>query len=774
MYKKLLLVILAGILFSVCSYAQVDEFSGAMTSWANIKTRFGARGDGKTDDSRAFQLALDSLSCSPAKFNTGSSGYTTIYIPAGRYVIKSTLILRGKIGIQIIGEDPGSTILEWKGDAVDTMLWTNGSAYYKISRLTFEGNNTRQLEGLGIHWMNKWKTSDSRSFAALNIEVSDCYFKNLAVGLGGGYKWNDSEIKISRCLFSNCSEAGIRIRGANALDYWIWYCRFLNCNKGVDCYRGNYHLYYSYFEGSRSSDIFNDNGYYNSVRGCFSNKAEKFSYDTSASSNPFVRIFQNNQVYKPTTLPITYLHSGKLFLIGNRFDKNESDTYDKPETTFKLNIPYVKRPNTVAYTTWAKTNLTILSYKNQFEYKEPYWVRGRSIQRYIIEDKNGQKPSMNSDAYLAAMPGLPVRKDRKVFEVAKDITAEGLQEIVNQAAALKGQRPLIHFGYGQYYIGKTVTIPAGADIQMVGDGMRYSTVISADPKGFRGNALFHIKGPSTVQIRDLQLSAPKGKGFTAILAEGIDQQQARLLVDQLYALADTSLAMQGLDYMIVEKNNSFFSDGNIVSGGKELVRGAGTSTLYCFGGSYAGLTVRNNGSFVAKDCWWEGGNPAPVNLKGVGNVTIDGSKMAPTKKDSLPIIKIGEFKGKVSLLNMYIQGGIEVSADNPGLQFLLWNANMYYKKAPLGAISGVRKGKIAFVGLSSQCFDSSDPDCKAISPHPDTFVNVDDKNAFLEEMISQTYHAMPARYSHLPSGVSNMYFARISLDGFATGILLQK
>src|SRR5688572_28868893 len=113
---KRILTSLVFISLSACIWAQTnlrEEFNGPYASWANVKTRFRAAGDGKKDDTRAIQMALDSLTGrAKMPFNTDpAKRYMVVYLPAGTYRISSTLRLEGKIGVSFIGEDPLKTII---------------------------------------------------------------------------------------------------------------------------------------------------------------------------------------------------------------------------------------------------------------------------------------------------------------------------------------------------------------------------------------------------------------------------------------------------------------------------------------------------------------------------------------------------------------------------------------------------------------------------------------------------------------------------------------
>ncbi len=88
----------------------VAEYYGPFASWGNVKTKYGAAGDGSTDDSSAIQAALTAVS-------TGGYGSTNppsvIYFPLGTYRVTQTLTLLSRERFNIVA-DPGTRIL-WAG-----------------------------------------------------------------------------------------------------------------------------------------------------------------------------------------------------------------------------------------------------------------------------------------------------------------------------------------------------------------------------------------------------------------------------------------------------------------------------------------------------------------------------------------------------------------------------------------------------------------------------------------------------------------------------------
>jgi len=744
-----------------------EEFNGPLPGWVDVKKKFGAKGNGKDDDTRAFQNAIDNLANPVTGFNTGKDKYMVLYVPAGTYCISSTLVLRGKIGVSIIGEDPNNTIIKWIGADQNIMFLGNGSAYYKVSRFTWDANGHKDLVGIGIHWKDNWNDGKTRSFASLNIELSDNYFRNgFKCGISGGTFQgvdgtgsNDSEITIKRCFFENCSLAGVYIHGYNALDYWIWDCRFLKCYQGVLCEHGNYHVYRSYFSGSVYFDLKQSGSYYISMRDSYSENSGGFSVDDGASCNPFKRIFQGNTVVGLKDFPVVFFHIGKVTLWQNNLGKVQ----DK------------KVQYWVHTGSWCKGIFEIMSIKNNYELKDPLWNSEGPMTKFTAEDKYQQPISSSSDGFLKTMDPLPARKSRKIFIVPSGADSRAIQAIIDQAASLKGQRPIIYFGPAVWRIDKTLIIPAGTDMQLVGDGLLYASVLTrSDKSDFSKYPLIQVNGPSYITIKELQLGDESDNNpLSAIVFNNVDQPSSQAHIDQLYSHADTSLMSDKQDYLYIEKDNSFFSDGNCITGGSLIKQGKGTSRVCCFGGQFARLSVLNGAKFMAKDCWWEGKSRIPLDLKGSGEISLDGSMIAPWSADSLPTIRIGDFNGKINLLNMYIHGSVAVNPGNSALNLLMWNINYKLKLSPYEYIHSGKTVRYALLGGNAQCSDNREI-CKNVLSIPDQLYRVGDVSGFVDDMTSFDRSQKPELYRNLSEGVSNIFISRISIGASKRGIVFSK
>jgi hypothetical protein len=500
---------------------------------------------------------------------------------------------------------------------------------------------------------------------------------------------------------------------------------------------------------------------YSSVRGCYSNGSGAFSIDEGASCNAFKRIFQGNYVTNFASVPIQYHHLGKITLMDNYF-MNEK----------KAVSPMVE------YSSWCPGNYDVLSLQNQYASASPFnFGKDHPSKLHSISDRRPGSPQLKAPAVKALQPFPPLVK-RKVFEVPGNANTQQVQEIINKAAALKGERAIVHFPMGVVNIDKTLDIPAGSDIQLIGDGLLYASKIRKAGNTGRGGYLMQINGPSYITIKDLQLELDNVDD-NILLFKALDQPASQVRLDQLHSTSVTTLITDRYDYTYFEKNNSFFSKGHKLTGGDKVKAGTGTSRLYCFGGQGAGVQLENNATMVAKDCWWEGEyrkNFIPLNLSGYGNLTIDGAMYAPMDNDSGTVVQVSKFKGNVSLMNMYMSGSIDVKPDAPGLNMLAWNINHYHKKDPRAFLRSRPSSRIAMLGISTQCFEMHNIKCTTGNPQsiPDISVNVPDLNKFISQLTTDTRKAMPGAFVTLPAGISNIYISRVSTTNGKTAYTFQK
>ena len=221
--------------------AHAEEFAGPFPSWRNLKTDYGAVGDGLTDDASALQRALDDLVL--------HQDFCVLYVPAGQYRLTRTVkTLRHKHtdcnGIAIIGESPETTIFRWDGPAGGTVV--NYDAWYsKISRLTIDGAGRA---GVALAY--------GPSFSTYN-ESSDLVLRDAGIGLllGDRQTMGQAENEVLRCHFSRCSVAGIRTGCFNTLDIWVWYCSFEDCGYGLYNGAGAFLVWQNVFLRSTTSPM---------------------------------------------------------------------------------------------------------------------------------------------------------------------------------------------------------------------------------------------------------------------------------------------------------------------------------------------------------------------------------------------------------------------------------------------------------------------------------------------------------------------------------------
>ena len=128
---------------------------------AGCNSTHTAKGDGKTDDTAAIQACFDMLS-SP----TGTPVGGTVFLPAGQYVVTSTLKLFKVLGGTVIGTGE-TTVLIWRGKkgGNSTVIWSDGITRSRMIGFVLDG---REGADFGVdHWSNHSLFGESSQPAGL-------------------------------------------------------------------------------------------------------------------------------------------------------------------------------------------------------------------------------------------------------------------------------------------------------------------------------------------------------------------------------------------------------------------------------------------------------------------------------------------------------------------------------------------------------------------------------------------------------------------------------
>ncbi len=715
-----------------------EEFAGPFPSWKNVKTDYGAKGDGVTDDTPAIQKALDDLK------GVMTNPWCVLYFPAGTYRITDTLKTaraahRDYLGSNLIGEDPATTILRWDGPA-DKPIFRYDAWYCKVSRLTFDGQG--KANG-GLVRASGFSTY---------CELSDLVFKDIsgiALNLGNAERNGQAEHMVQRCAFLRCHE-GIATIQWNTLDIYVWYCRFEDCGKGIYNRMGGYQAYENLFLRSKDFDIGSMNGMCLAIVNNTSIGSKTFiqglgnyvrgnkiyaTRDTRAIGvgGPMV-LLDNTIVSEPGTAGMVVQTAGSTLAVGNTFtvaewplrpspyphpnaaalqqempktlDNNPATEYydpgcNNPNAAPHPIFPFVLQWNgangdkktAVSYTltTGSQPNLdprdfrllgsnypggpwTVLdtrvkvTFANRGE-KQTYAIatpKPFSVYRLeatanaagtptmrvaefellddkgadLTEDKTCLMTTRNEawgnfyalDQKTVApetlpvptdvkFPGTPKNSHRRIFEVRRgtgDDVAELQAQIDAAAKEPAGSKPVVHLPKGVFNLKRTVVIPAGCDLQLVGDGVGNGTTLN-----YAGGAgpVLRLLGPARATLRDLDINGGNKNGVDGIVIENADQDGGRVFGNQLNAhgaggtnMVGSAICVDGLERSDVTMIAGGFGsclNGVKVRGGAKLAVGGTTPNRVAFltGGTGSGcrlLNVSDGGKLVGEAFWYEG------------------------------------------------------------------------------------------------------------------------------------------------------------------------
>lgn len=602
-----------------------EEFTGPFPSWKNVKTDFGAAGDGVADDSPAIQRALDALRDMP------KSSWSTLYFPAGRYRLESTLLTSRKahndwLGCEFVGEDPETTVLEWHGPE-GKWMWGLDAWYCKVSRLAFDG---RGRAGAGLMRWHAFSTY---------CELSDLRFRDIPgagirLGSNTNHQEGQAEHAILRCRFKNCG-TGILTSDWNTLDIYVWHSLFEDCGRGVHNDTGGWQAVGNVFLRSKEWDLGTSNNFVFNVLNNVSVGSKRFLGPFAARS--FVA---GNRVYDSLDAAAV---TGKEVLLGNAIRSREGNAG-----------PAVR----------LEAGSALLA-ENVYTVREPVSRAGPAIRRL------GERVVGASDLPLPelTLPAAPANRRRKVFDVRPgtgDDAAEIQRRIDEAVAEPRGSNPVVHLPAGKYALKSTVTIPGGIPLQIVGDGAsEHGSVLKWSGRG-PGPGL-RLLGPSRATLRDFCVNFT-GSGADAVAVENADQPEGRLYFDQVVCAGndaskrcDTAILIDGIEQADVTYRNGGWGEfrraGVLVKGGP--LRAAGkeapgriTLLLGALGNNeYRLIDVRDGGRVAAcgfRDETPRAGSLIDLGPESSGWVGIAGMSWAGTPSSDVPFVNLDGFRGTLA------------------------------------------------------------------------------------------------------------------------------
>jgi hypothetical protein len=623
--------------------ANRQEFVGPFSSWVNLKTVYGAKGDGVSDDTQALQRALDELG------KGGENDRQVLYLPSGTYRISATLTMAARKGISIIGESPTATKIKWAGGSGGTMFHLNGVNYARFSRITWDGSKSA-----GAAVAHKW--DGFTGYAVTHNEHSDEVFVDVGHGIRAGIPHKmDAETSVLRCRFIRNTVAGVSIESFNALDWFIWDSYFEDCRVGVtndppSGGAGNFHVYQSVFKRSTYADIAIRNAGFFSIRDNYSLHSKAFFVGEFIGRNGAQLTLQQNRILDPLDQsPIRILNKGPVSLLDNTI-RSRSEHTSGPVVRSEADLLTVGNIFTVA---------------NAVSCTEKWLAIDDVVQ--------------SREAVHAAEPVLvatPVKRQRKVFELTPGWTGEQIQQIVDSAAALRGQRPVLHLRPGSYSLTKSIVIPAGSDLQVIGDGFhsRFSWF------GAAGEDVIRLEGGDDVVLEEFSIYGNYRQRGVGLKVQQRDQAGQQIFMQgvSVWDGQEAGVLMEGFNYTAAELHDFYHKMsprvGVAVSNGSQMniFGGASSNNVYSY-------EVTGGGSLQVQDVWYEssssGGSKGFVQLKGTGNFILNGAKVYASASPDVTV-DIDNFSGKATFLGVQMNGrfvvrgeGSQTSALAMGMQF---------------------------------------------------------------------------------------------------------
>lgn len=610
-----------------------EEFLGPFATWTNVKTTYGAVGNGVADDKAAIQTGLNALAAGTIH---------TLYFPAGTYLLSDQIALTDALAVRVIGEHPATTILKWAGPGDGrSMFRLNGTAYSTVSRLTIDGNNVSAVVGINQQWDCTGGNFDTGN------EYLDMIFTRAVTGLScGGGGCGCAETTVRRAAFHGHSGEGISLWNFNALDMWVWDSLFEGCGRGITNLfgAGAFRAYRNVFQASTTADMEIGNTQVFAARDNFSIGSARFWVGGATGNQAPVVLHANTIIDSVNNDTIQVANQGPLLLFDN--------------------VIRVKSGGTAPLVTHAQAgNSDTVSLSNTYTVASAVSATGR-----LLADGDTVVSRASIAGTVPTLPDVAVSQARTVYEVPAGSSVATIQGAITSAVAT-GNKAVVHLQAGTTTIATTLTIPANADIHITGDGFGKSLLSWS---GASNTPMLQITGPTKVRLQDVQLHAQSSAD--GIVMEGIDQMGARLHFGQLQLrqgfgshLRVLGLNQAGIEW--VNSNSAYMTAGTAV----QVVGGRSPTILYG-GASSTNImqyTASGGGTLIVRDMYYETNASASfASFTDRGTVVFDSLRIAVPALWLAPGIVLTNWQGPATFLGSTLDDRFVLSGTGSAMQFL--------------------------------------------------------------------------------------------------------
>lgn len=607
------------------------------SDWINVASGEGARGDGKTDDSKAIQRAFD-------KIGTRPGDPKVVYFPPGHYLIKTSLVLTERNGAMLVGHGR-ETILEWGGEAGGRMLWSNGAGRTVYLGLVFDG---RKVAGVGID-------HDSKTIYETRVRHESLEFRNFrdaGIRVGSAQKLASAEMMFYNLVFRN-NGAGARFLAWNDYNNVFDGCLFEDNDYGIFAGKGNVVVRNSRFERSRVADALLST-HSHSFRRVVSLDSNRFIETVSgptAAANVKVQASRISAWKSPGGAIVSHLR-GPVLVFDTVFEN--APKADAPPIAL-ANPPYMLQQALVSDIVSTAASAVDVG------------VNGELRVLPSSGKASARAPTLGTQ-FLRSTVWMPER----LLDVKRDCGARGdgksndssaLQTCIDKAAK-GGDGTYLYFPSGRYRTTGTLHVD-DASFWMGGTGWDTQIVRS----GFGKGPVLSVHNPKALLLEHLRVGGAPG----SISIEQTGDEAGSVFYRGIYGYHDAETANQAIRFKDLPAGTLVQSDhidGRLKIEGSSAAHflfGFAASVSVDVGGTAAPggflgflfrvsalsdfpLEVSDNQSVVMSD-WYneQTGHLFKATGKGfgTGRITLDFSRAASTK----PVFAyLDAFRGRVSVI----------------------------------------------------------------------------------------------------------------------------